>query len=160
MLVADVMSRGVSTVIPTDPLRKAAQLMLQYEVSGLPVLDRGRLVGIISEGDFLHRVEIGTAPRRARLIELMYSARQLAEEAARAQGRTVGDVMTRNVITVSEDATLGEAVSLMEMHGVKRLPVVKGEALIGILTRTDLLHAFMIATAENKPSRRHRRANA
>jgi CBS domain-containing protein len=60
MLVGDVMTRGVSTVAPTDPPRKAAQLMLQYEISGLPVLDHGSLVGIISEGDFLRRVETGT----------------------------------------------------------------------------------------------------
>ena len=158
MLVADVMTRGVSTVAPTDPIRKAAQLMLQYEISGLPVVERGRLVGIISEGDFLRRVETGTERHRPRWIEVMFGARQLSTEAARAQGHTVGEVMTPNVVTIREDATLVEAVSLMELHGVKRLPVMQGEALIGIITRANLLHAFMMATADPERSRRRRPA--
>ena len=158
MLVSDVMTRGVSTVAPTDPLRKAAHLMLQYEISGLPVVDRGRLVGIISEGDFLRRVETGTEQHRPRWIEVMFGPHQLTELQARAEGRTVGEVMSRNVVTIGEDATLEEAVSLMERHGVKRLPVVAGDAPIGILTRANLVHAFMVATAEKDRLPWHRSA--
>jgi CBS domain-containing protein len=149
----------VSTVAPSDPLRKAAHLMLQYEVSGLPVVDRGKLVGIISEADFLRRIETGTERHRPRWIEMMFSQRQLAEETARAQGSTVGEVMSRNVVTIREDAQLEEAVSLMERHGIKRLPVIEGEALIGILTRANLVHAFIIASAEQDRSSRRRAAS-
>jgi CBS domain-containing protein len=73
-----------------------------------------------------------------------FGPRQFAEDVARVEGGTVGEVMSREVITVGEDASLEEAVTLMERHGVKRLPVVKGKALIGILTRANLVHAFIV----------------
>src|SRR5208282_4251086 len=124
MKVADTMTRGVISLAPEDSMHKAAKLMLQYEVSGFPVVDRGKLVGIITEGDFLRRVEIGTERRRARWIEVLAGPGRLAEEYAHAHGRKVGEVMTREVVTVAEEASLEEAVGLMESHRVKRLPVL------------------------------------
>src|SRR5437868_163406 len=144
MDVADVMTRGGIVIAPGDSMRKAAQLMLQYDVSGLPVLDRGKLVGIITEGDFLHRPEIGTKRKRMRWIEILAGPGRLAEEYVQAHSRKVGEVMTREVVTVAEDASLEEAVGLMERHHVKRLPVAKGEAMIGIISRANLLRAFIM----------------
>jgi len=145
MNVADVMTRGVISLAPDDSVQKAAKLMMQYEVSGFPVMDRGKLVGIVTEGDFLRRAETGTERRRMRWIEFLAGPGQLAEEYAHAHGRKVGDVMTRDLVTVTEKTSLEEAVGLMETHHVKRLPVVKDGALVGIVSRGTLLHAFLAA---------------
>ena len=116
MNVADVMTRGVISLAPDDSVQKAAKLMMQYEVSGFPVLDRGKLVGIVTEGDFLRRVEIGTERRRTRWIEFLAGPGRRADEYAHAHGRKVGDVMTRDLVTVTEETSLEEAVGLMETH--------------------------------------------
>src|SRR4029077_11235625 len=122
-----VMTRGVISLASDDSMRKAAQLMLQYEMSGFPVMDRSKLVGIISEGDFLRRTETGTERHRGRWIEFLVGPGRLADEYAHAHGRAVDEVMTREVVTVAEDTPLEEAVRLMEHHRIKRLPVVKGD---------------------------------
>jgi CBS domain-containing protein len=150
MNVADVMTRGVISIAPGDSMRRAAQLMLQYDVSGFPVLDRGKLVGIITEGDFLHRPEIGTERKRTRWIEIFAGPGRLAEEYVHAHARKVCEVMTREVITVAEDASLAEAVSLMERHHIKRLPVVKDEAMVGIISRANLLRAFIMGLPQTE----------
>jgi CBS-domain-containing membrane protein len=87
MKVAEVMTRGVISIAPTDSLIKAAQLMLQYDLSGFLVMERGKLIGIITEGDFLRRVETGTERKpRARWIEFLLAPGRVAEEYARAHG--------------------------------------------------------------------------
>ena len=148
MKVAEVMTRGVISIAPTDSMKKAAHLMLQYDMSGFPVMDRGKLVGIVTEGDFLRRAEIGTERYRTRWIELLVAPGQLAEEYAHARGRKVEEVMTRDVVTVAGEASLEEAVRLLERHHIKRLPVVKDGTMVGILSRANLLHAFVVGTSE------------
>jgi len=143
MRVADVMERGVISIAPDESVEKAARLMLQYDLSGLPVLDHGRLVGMITEGDFLRRAETDTERRRPRWAELFIGPARLAEEYTHAHGRTVSEVMTPDVVTVGEDAGLEEAVALMEQRHIKRLPVVRGGVVVGLLTRSNLLHAFI-----------------
>lgn len=146
MNVADVITRGVISLAPDHSMRKAAKLMLQYEMSGFPVVDRGKLVGIVSEGDFLRRTETGTERHRGRWIEFLVGPGRLAEEYAHAHGHTVDEVMTREVVTVAEDTSLEEAVRLMERHHIKRLPVVKGDAVVGIITRANLVRAFIMGS--------------
>lgn len=149
MKVAEVMTRGVISIAPTDSMKKAAHLMLQYDMSGFPVMDHGKLVGIVTEGDLLRRAEIGTEHRhRPRWIELLLAPGRLAEEYAHAHGRKVEEVMTRNVVTVAEDVPLEEVVRLMECHHIKRLPVVKGDAMVGIVSRADLVHAFIVGSSK------------
>jgi len=148
MKVAEVMTRGVISIAPADSMRKAAQLMLQYDMSGFPVMDHGKLVGIVTEGDFLCRAEIGTERHRTRWIELLVAPGQLAQEYAHAHGRKVEEAMTRNVVTVAEDASLEDVVRLMERHHIKRLPVVKGDAMVGIISRANLLHAFIVGSSK------------
>jgi CBS domain-containing protein len=152
MKVADVMTRGVISLSPTDTMRRAAELMLRYDVSGLPVLDCGRLVGIITESDFLRRSETGTERNRPRRIEFLTAPERLADEYVHSHAREVGAVMTRDVVTVDEGASLKEAVELMDGHHVKRLPVTRHGTVVGILSRTDLLHAFLVATPKNPPA--------
>lgn len=153
MKVGDVMTRGVITVPPDMSLHKAATLMLQYELSGFPVVEQGRLVGIITEGDFLRRAETGTERKRSHWLELFLGPGQLAEEYTRAHGRTVDEVMTRNIVSIGEGASLEEAVQLMEKHRVKRLPVVRNDVIVGMISRGTLLHAFIAATPEHPPEK-------
>ena len=152
MKVADVMSRGVLSVGPQDPVRKAAELMLRYGVTGFPVLDQGKLVGMVTQGDFLRRAETGTERRRSRLAEMFADSGRLADEYVRSHGRSVADVMTRDVITVPADAPLSDAVELMLRHHVKRLPVMGVNGVIGLISRVDLLHAFLVAAPKETPA--------
>ena len=152
MKVSDVMSRGVLSVGPHDPVRKAADLMLRYGVNGFPVLDQGKLVGMITQGDFLRRAETGTERHRSRLAELFADPGKLADEYVHSHARTIADVMTRDVVTVSADAPLSDAVDLMVRHHVKRLPVMGWNGVIGIISRVDLLHAFLVATPKEGPA--------
>jgi CBS domain-containing protein len=137
------MTSPVVSVSPDDTVLQAAQTMLQRRISGLPVIDKdGRLVGMVTEGDLLRRVETGTRHRRARWLEFLLGPGRLAEEYTRTHGRKVNDVMTTEPLSVAEDAALEEIVKLMEKRQIKRVPVVRGEQIIGIVTRANLLHAL------------------
>ena len=144
MRVHQIMTRKVTTVKAETPILEAANLMLQKHISGLPVVgDAGKLVGIISEGDFIRRSEIGTQRKRGRWLKFLFGPGPSASEFVHEQGRKVGEIMTPAVDlrTATEDMLLEDIVQLMERQNVKRLPVVRGEALVGIVTRSDLLRA-------------------
>ncbi|CAN5308124.1 CBS domain-containing protein [soil metagenome] len=142
MRARQIMTRNVITVLPNTSILAAAELMLRSHVSGLPVLDAsGDLVGIVSEGDFLRRSEIGTQRRRSRWLQFFTSPGQLADDFVTERGRKVADVMTRDPITVDEETRLEALVSQMERNGVKRLPVLRDGKLAGIVTRSNLLQA-------------------
>jgi CBS-domain-containing membrane protein len=151
MKAQDVMSRDVVTVSPDETILHAARLMLQRKFSGLPVVDAaGTLVGIVTEGDFLRRTETGTVRRRPRWLEFLAGPGRLAGEYTRTAGQFVKEVMTREVCVVAEDTELEDVVSLMEDKHVKRLPVVRGKQVVGIVTRQNLLRA-LVGLARAKP---------
>jgi CBS domain-containing protein len=130
MRAHQVMTRDVITVGPDASILEAASLMLDRHISGLPVLDKdGKLIGIISEGDFIRRAEIGTQRRRPRWLQFFVGPGREANEFVRQSGRKVEEIMAHDPVTVSEDTGLEELVGLMEKHDVKRLPVVRGEKL-------------------------------
>lgn len=142
MRAYQIMTPRVVTVSADAPIADAAGLMLKKRISGLPVVDAaGKLVGIVSEGDFIRRGEIGTRHRRSGWLEFFVGPGKLASEFVREEGRTVKDVMTPEPVTISEEATLEEIVQLMEQKGIKRLPVVSNQELVGIVTRANLLQA-------------------
>jgi CBS-domain-containing membrane protein len=148
MNAKDIMSHNVVTVGPDDSIQNAARLMLQNHFSGLPVVDaNGTLLGIVTEGDFLRRNETGTLRRRARWMEFLIGAGRLGEEYAHAAGRLVHQVMTQDVWTVREDTPVDEIVDLMERRHVKRLPVMRGSRVVGIVTRQNLMRAVAGAAA-------------
>jgi CBS domain-containing protein len=143
MQVKDVMTRNVISVGPDESVMKAARLMLQNRISGLPVIDRdGELMGIVTEGDFLRRGELGTQRRRPKWLEFIIGPGRLAEEYVHASGRKVDEIMTTDPVTVTEDDTLEDVVELMERRHVKRLPVTRGGRVIGIISRSNLMHAL------------------
>ena len=150
MIASDIMTKDVKTVGPDATIDEAVSLLLSIRASGLPVVDaRGVLVGIVSESDFLHRAEIDTAKRRPRWIEFLLGPGEIAQSYVMSHSRKVADIMTRDVATVSEDASLNEIVEVMEKRKVKRLPVLTGDRLVGIISRADLLRAW---TASRGPS--------
>ena len=143
MQVRDVMTRNVISVAANETILKAAQLMLQNRISGLPVVDaQGKLVGIVTEGDFLRRGEIGTQRQRPKWLEFLVGPGRLAAEYAHASGRKVDEVMTPDPSTVTEDNSLETVVELMERRRIKRLPVLRDGRMVGIVSRANLMHAL------------------
>jgi CBS domain-containing protein len=137
-----IMTRQVITIGPETSVVEAAHTMLRQHISGLPIVNTaGKLVGIISEGDFIRRVEIGTQRRRSRWLQLLVAKGQSASEYVRERGRKASEIMTPNPVTVADDTPLEDIVRIFEQHNVKRLPVMCGDQLVGIVTRSDLLRA-------------------
>lgn len=142
MNAADVMTPDVITVQTHTPLDQIVALMLNHGISGLPVMDGEALVGIVTEGDLLRRVELGTTPHRPHWLELFSAATPLAAEYARTHGRKAGDMMTADVVTVGEDTPLADIVDLLESRRIKRVPVLREGKLVGIVSRANLLRAL------------------
>jgi predicted transcriptional regulator len=127
--------------------------MISHEVSGMPVINtQGQLVGIVTEGDFLRRVETHTEAPRRRWLELLLGPGSRADEYAHSHGHTVQDVMSPKVITVNKDTTLKEVVRLMEEHGIKRIPVTDGGRVVGVVSRADLMGALADHLGKSKPA--------
>jgi CBS domain-containing protein len=153
MIVADIMTVNPITVEPNASVMQAVRLMLQHRISGLPVMDsRGNLVGIVTEGDLLRRGETGTQKRRPRWLEFLIGPGRLASEYTHACGRKVHEVMTDDVVTITESAPLDQVVQAMEARQVKRLPVVRDGRLVGIVSRANLLRALASTFHETKPA--------
>ena len=144
MKALDVMTRTVISVEPDATVLQAARLMLQQHISGLPVIDKvGRLVGVLSEGDFLRRRETQTERRRSRWLEFLMGPGKIAAEYAHAHGQKVSEVMTHDVYTVDEGTALEDVVDLMERRRIKRVPVLRGNKVVGIVTRSNLMYAMV-----------------
>jgi CBS-domain-containing membrane protein len=103
----------------------------------------GTLVGIVTEGDLLRRPEISTEKHRPRWLTLLLGPGRAAEEFARIHGRRVEEVMTPTPYSITEDVDLEQAVTLMEGHNIKRLPVLRNSKLVGILSRANVLRALL-----------------
>jgi CBS domain-containing protein len=142
MRAHQIMTRPVITVAPETPIVDAANTMLQRHISGLPVVNKvGQLVGIISEGDFIRRSEIGTQRRPSRFLKFILGSGKEATDFVHEHGRKVAEIMTPDPLTINEDTDLEKIVELMEKNGVKRLPVMRGDKLVGIVSRSNLLQA-------------------
>ena len=142
MRAHQIMTRPVFTVLPEATILEAANLMLERHISGLPVVDAsGKLVGIVSEGDFIRRSEIGTQRKRSRLLNFILGPGQSATDFVHEHGCRIADIMTSDPVTISEDTSLETIVALMEKNKLKRLPVMRGENLVGIVSRANLLQA-------------------
>ncbi len=142
MKARDVMTRAVRTASLTTPVAKLAQTMIARRISALPIVDRQRrVIGIVSEGDLLRRAEGGAARRRSWWSRLLAEPDARAREYVKSQGGLARDVMTREVVSVTEDTDVVEIADLMENWGIKRVPVVKAGKLTGIVSRRDLVRA-------------------
>ena len=161
MRARDVMVRAVVTTSPDTAVEALARLMINLRISGVPVMDRhGQLVGIVTEGDLLRRVETGTERHRPRWSEAFSPNSRLAAEYIKSHAKRVADIMTREVFSVEELATLGEIADLLETKHIKRVPVVHDGKIIGIVSRADLLKVLAsggVKTADEERDRTIRR---
>jgi len=139
--IQDIMTREVITVSPATPIHTAAQVMATHGVSGLPVVDDdGQLVGIISDGDLILRQKRQT--ERPWWRAFFENAEQVAAEYRKATAVTVGEVMTRAVLSVSPVWGLEMAATILHNRRIRRLPVVLDGRLIGVVSRADLIRAL------------------
>lgn len=139
MKVRDLMTTDPVTTTPDTPLKEAARLMVKHKVSGLPVVRGGKVVGIVTEGDFLRQEANRDQPFRFGLLDALFGD----EPAPPPSAETVGEVMTEQVLTVAPEASLSEAARIMVSRRVKRLPVVgAGGTLVGVISRADVVNAF------------------
>lgn len=153
MKAVDIMTRSVVSIEPDMPVSHIARLMLSRNISAVPVVDPGgRLVGIVSEGDLMRRPELGTEKHRSWWLRVIVEENVLAAEYAKSHARTARDVMTRDVIAVSEDTPLADIVGLLEKHHIKRVPVVRNGNVVGIVSRANLLRAFAARASSKRPS--------
>lgn len=143
MLAQDLMTTPIVSVLQTASIVDAIQLMLANRISGLPVVDlKGSLVGIVSEGDFLHRGELNTAAKSPWWMEFLARPGKTAEQYARTHGRVIEEIMSRNVVTVDRKAPIEQVVALMTDHDIKRLPVTDDGEVVGIVSRADILRGL------------------
>jgi CBS domain-containing protein len=143
MKARDVMVSDVITVGPELDLKAVANTLVANGISAVPVVAiDGSIVGIISEGDLMHRAVTGAGRKRSWWLENFSSAEQLMAEFVKAHGRKAKDVMTRQVISVHPDTSVQEIANLLEKHGIKRVPVLEGGRLAGIVSRANLVQAL------------------
>ena len=151
MRAMDVMTTNVITVGPDTSVQAVAALLAERGISGVPVVDSAnRLVGILSEGDLLHRVETGTESppdrrsgrRRSWWLDTIGSDEELARDYVKSHGRTAKDVMTRDVISVSDTTELADIATMLETKRIKRVPVLRDGKLVGIVSRANLVRAW------------------
>ncbi len=132
----------VISISADSTIFQAIELMLKHHISGLPIVDKSQnLVGIVSEGDFLRRVEIGTEKKRNRWLLFLLGPDKLADEYVKSHGRRIAEIMTRDPVTATEYTPLEEIARLMERNHIKRVPVTRGKKLVGIITRANLIQA-------------------
>jgi len=155
MRASDVMTTDVITVGPEMTIRDLAMLLAERGISGAPVVDpQGQLVGIVSEGDLLHRAEVGAARRhrvRRRSWWLDDYASEVTREYVKDHGRMVKDVMSKDVATVEEDSELSNVAALLEAKRIKRVPVMRGGKVVGIISRANIVRA--VGAAKGAPPR-------
>ena len=143
MKASDVMATNVVTVTPEHSVQDVAAVLLERRISAAPVVDaQGDLIGIVSEGDLMRRAEAGTAHRRSWWLRLLMGREGLAEAFVKEHGRKVADVMTRQVITAPPDMPVADVADLLERNAIKRVPIVEGRKVIGIVSRANLLQAL------------------
>ncbi len=142
-LARDVMTSDPVSVEPTASLMQAVRLMLRHRISGLPVVaGNGTLIGVVTEGDLLRRDGAGKQRRSPRWIEFLIGGQGPGSDYSNICRRKVHEVMSPEVFTVSEDTSVEDMVRIMDQHRVKRLPVLRGARLVGVVSRVDLVRAM------------------
>jgi CBS domain-containing protein len=143
MKAHDIMTRDVTTVSPDTSVRDIAALMMEKHISGVPVLtNNGKIIGMVSQSDLLHRAELGTERKHKWWFRTFADSNALAREYAKAHGLKAHDIMSRYVVSVRDDAELRDVADILDSHRIKRVPVVQEGRLVGIITRGDLVRAL------------------
>jgi CBS domain-containing protein len=149
MRAMDLMTTNVITVDENASIQSAAKLMVEHGISAVPVVNRDkRVIGMVSEGDLLHRAETGTELRRSWWLELASSTNKLAGEYIKSHSGKVKDVMTRDVLSVTEETPVADIAVLLETNRIKRVPVLRDGKLVGIVSRANLVRALAMTINE------------
>ena len=152
MRAADVMTSEVIMIDDDASVQEVTNLLAEHGISAVPVVDcNRRVIGMVSEGDLLHRAETGTERQRSWWLEMVASTNQLAGEYVKSHSGVVKDVMTRDVISVTEDTTVADIAILLETNRIKRVPVLRDGRLVGIVSRANLVRALAMTITE-RPS--------
>jgi CBS domain-containing protein len=147
----DVMTSKVITVDENASVTTVAKLLAERGISAVPVVDsENRVIGMVSEGDLLHRAETGTECRRSWWLEMMASTNRLAGDYIKSHSGNVKDVMTRDVLSVTETTSVADIAILLETNRIKRVPVLRDGKLVGIVSRANLVRA--LAMTINEPT--------
>jgi CBS domain-containing protein len=143
MQAQDIMTKSIITANPDTSVQEIAKRLIENGISAVPVVENdGRLVGIVSEGDLMRRSESGTERHPSWWLFLLAGAEETARAYVRAHGKHAADVMTRRVITVDESTPIQEVAETLEKHRIKRVPVMSGNKLVGIISRANLLRGL------------------
>lgn len=144
MFARDIMTKPVLTIGADATVRELADLLVKHQISAVPVTDRsGKVVGMVSEGDLMRRAELGTQKTRSWWLQLFFDRDLEATEFVKANARKVRDVMSKDVISVAPETPLSELAKTLEQNNIKRVPVVANEQLVGIVSRANLIRAFV-----------------
>lgn len=154
MQARDIMTRDVVCVAPDASVLDVAELLVTRRISAVPVIRDGALVGLVSEASLMHREEIGTArdPADRPWWIRLFKGEQSPEAYVESHARTVQDIMSDAVVSVTEDTSVAELARLFDKHAIKRVPVVDGNSLVGIVSRSDLIRALVAKHHESRPS--------
>lgn len=154
MQAKDIMTDKVISVSPETEVSEIAKLLIRKRISAVPIVDGDqRILGIVSEGDLIRRTETGTEKQRGSWwLGLFTSPESLSTAYTKAHGRRAADIMTQNVITVTEDTPIADVARTLEEHHVKRVPVVRDGRLVGIVSRANLLHGLAAGVGKSAPS--------
>ena len=152
MKAGDIMTAGAATIGAEASVADAARMMVQLHVSGIPVVETdGKMIGMVTERDLLRRAELGTEKQRPRWFNLWVMPGDDADDYVHAHGRSVRDVMSHQVVSVSAETPLEEVVSIMEKRGFKRLPVLRDGKIVGIISRANFLVALTHRLSDDAP---------
>jgi CBS domain-containing protein len=147
--VRDVMTSPVVSVRPDAPLKDVAALLIDHRISGLPVVDpTGTLLGVVSEADFLMKEQGAEAVRHRWLARFIGDTAESRSRLDKVAAVTAGDAMSSPAITIAPDGRISEAAALMTDRRINRLPVVAEGTLVGIVTRADLVRAYVRSDEE------------
>jgi CBS domain-containing protein len=142
MKAREIMTRDVVTVTQSTSIAEIATLLVRNKISAVPVMsDDNRIAGIVSESDLMHRDETGTDHPKW-WLELFLSADGRARDYVKSHGLKAENVMTRTVISVSEDADVANIADILESHRIRRVPVLRDGNLVGIISRSDFVRAL------------------
>jgi len=143
MNASDIMTQKVITGQPDTTVKQAAELMTKHHISAIPVVKKdGTLLGIVSEGDLMGRVQGANNQPRSWWLSLFAESQTTARDFIQERGQHLKDVMTTHVTTVKPDTPVGEIAQILAKKRIKRVPVVDGTKLVGIVSRANLLHAL------------------
>ena len=152
IVAADIMTQKVIAARPDDPIRAVAELLLDHDISAVPVCDaNGKLIGMLSEGDLMRPFSQDAMRKRAWWLNLLAEGDELAPEFVdyiSLGGKRARDLMTKPVISASDFTTVPEMADLMTDHKIKRLPILRDRKLVGIVSRADIVRALARMPAE------------